>query len=103
MRPVQVFLLSCIEPLPIQAPFPFEHGSEEDHQWKHGEIVENTSMKDLLSRLDVQGFVLDLDKPISEAPEIEGFSIRLDDPTTLVAAVPIAFHSRYQSKIESST
>ena len=41
MRPVQVFLLSCIEPLPIQAPFPFEHGSEEDHQWKHGEIVEN--------------------------------------------------------------
>ena len=32
----------------------------------HGEIVENTSMKDLLSRLDVQGFVLDLDKPISE-------------------------------------
>ena len=54
----------------------------------HGEIVENTSMKDLLSRLDVQGFVLDLDKPISEAPEIEGFSMRLDDPTTLVAAVP---------------
>ena len=54
----------------------------------HGEIVENTSMKDLLSRLDVQGFVLDLDKPISEAPEIEGFSLRLDDPTTLVAAVP---------------
>ena len=54
----------------------------------HGEIVENTSMKDLLSRLDVQGFVLDLDKPISEAPDIEGFSLRLDDPTTLVAAVP---------------
>lgn len=54
----------------------------------HGEIVENTSMKDLLSRLDVQGFVLDLDKPISEAPYIEGFSLRLDDPTTLVAAVP---------------
>ena len=54
----------------------------------HGEIVENTSMKDLLSRLDVQGFVLDLDKPISEAPEIEGFSMRLDEPTTLVAAVP---------------
>jgi ABC-2 type transport system ATP-binding protein len=53
----------------------------------HGEIVENTSMKDLLSRLDVQGFVLDLDKPISEAPEIEGFSLRLDDPITLVAAV----------------
>ena len=53
----------------------------------HGEIVEDTNMKDLLSRLDVQGFVLDLDKPISAAPQIEGFPIRLDDPTTLVAAV----------------
>ena len=53
----------------------------------HGEIVEDTSMKDLLSRLDVQGFVLDLDKPITDAPEIEGFPMRLDDPTTLVAAV----------------
>ena len=53
----------------------------------HGEIVEDTNMKDLLSRLDVQGFVLDLDKPISAAPQIEGFPVRLDDPTTLVAAV----------------
>ena len=53
----------------------------------HGEIVEDTNLKDLLSRLDVQGFVLDLDKPISAAPQIEGFPMRLDDPTTLVAAV----------------
>ena len=53
----------------------------------NGEIVEDTSMKDLLSRLDVQGFVLDLDNPISEAPIIDGFPMRLDDPTTLVAAV----------------
>ena len=53
----------------------------------HGEIVEDTNMKDLLSRLDVQGFVLDLDKPISAAPQIEGFPMQLDDPTTLVAAV----------------
>lgn len=53
----------------------------------HGEIVEDTNMKDLLSRLDVQGFVLDLDKPISAAPQIGGFPMRLDDPTTLVAAV----------------
>ena len=53
----------------------------------HGEIVENTSMKDLLSRLDVQGFVLDLNKPINEAPIIDGFPMRLDDPTPLVAAV----------------
>ena len=53
----------------------------------NGEIVEDTSMKDLLSRLDAQGFVLDLDNPITEAPIIDGFPMRLDDPTTLVAAV----------------
>jgi ABC-2 type transport system ATP-binding protein len=34
----------------------------------HGELVENTSMKDLLSRLDVQGFVLDIDKPLDQPP-----------------------------------
>ena len=53
----------------------------------HGDIVENTTMKELLSRLDVQAFVLDIDKPITEAPTIEAFPMRLDDPTTLVAAV----------------
>ena len=53
----------------------------------NGEIVEDTSMKDLLSRLDVQGFILDLDNPITEAPIIDGFPMRLDAPTTLVAAV----------------
>ena len=52
-----------------------------------GEIVEDTSMKDLLSRLDVQGFVLDIDKPLSEAPKIKDFPMRLDDPTTLIVAV----------------
>jgi ABC-2 type transport system ATP-binding protein len=36
----------------------------------HGELVENTSMKDLLSRLDVQGFVLDIDKPLDQPPSI---------------------------------
>jgi ABC-2 type transport system ATP-binding protein len=53
----------------------------------HGEIVVDTSMKDLLRKLDVQGFVLDLEKPLNEAPKIEGFEIRLDDPLTLVTAV----------------
>jgi len=52
-----------------------------------GEIVEDTSMKDLLSRLDVQGFVLDIDKPLSEAPKIKDFPMRLDDPTSLIVAV----------------
>ena len=52
----------------------------------HGEIVVDTSMKDLLSRLDVQGFVLDLEKPLDHAPIIDGFELRLDDPLTLVTA-----------------
>ena len=39
----------------------------------HGELVENTSMKDLLSRLDVQGFVLDIDQSLDQPPSIPIF------------------------------
>ena len=53
----------------------------------HGEIVADTSMKDLLSRLDVQGFVMDLDKPLDKEPIVEGFELKLEDSSTLVAAV----------------
>ena len=52
-----------------------------------GEIIADTSMKDLLSRLDVQGFVLDLEKPLENEPKVEGFELRLEDPLTLVAAI----------------
>jgi len=45
----------------------------------HGEIVEDTTVKDLLARLDVQTFVLDLNKDLSAAPVIEGVGIRLVD------------------------
>ena len=53
----------------------------------HGEIVVDTSMKDLLRKLDVQGFVLDLEEPLDNEPMIEGYNLRLDDPLTLVTAV----------------
>jgi len=53
----------------------------------HGEIVVDTSMKDLLRKLDVQGFVLDLEEPLDNEPKIEGYNLRLDDPLTLVTAV----------------
>ena len=53
----------------------------------HGEIVADTTMKDLLSRLDVQGFVMDLDKPLDKEPTVEGFELKLEDSSTLVAAV----------------
>ena len=52
-----------------------------------GKIVTNTGMKDLLGSLNVQGFAFDLDSPLSEAPEIEGFPLKLEDPLTLIAAV----------------
>ena len=53
----------------------------------HGEIVVDTSMKDLLRKLDVQGFVLDLEEPLYSEPMIEGYNLRLDDPLTLVTAI----------------
>ena len=53
----------------------------------HGELVENTSMKDLLSRLDVQGFVLDVNQSLDVAPSISNFEINLQDATTLNVAI----------------
>ncbi len=45
----------------------------------HGEIVENTSMKELLSRLDIETFVLDVESMPSEFPEIENVNFRIRD------------------------
>ena len=53
----------------------------------HGTMVADTSMKDLLGTLNVQGFVFDLIDPLEEAPLIEGFPLKLEDSLTLVAAV----------------
>ena len=53
----------------------------------YGELVENTSMKDLLSRLDVQGFVLDIDKTLDQPPSISKFPITLEDSSTLNVSI----------------
>ena len=53
----------------------------------HGEIVENTTMKDLLGRLNVQGFVFDLEEPLDSIPKIDGYPLKLLDNSTLVAAI----------------
>ena len=53
----------------------------------HGCLVENTSMKNLLSRLDVQGFVLDVNDPLEQAPVVPNFSIQLVDSATLNVAI----------------
>ena len=49
----------------------------------NGEIVENPSMKSLLSKLNVETFVLDLYAEISTTPELGEFSVRQIDPMTL--------------------
>lgn len=48
-----------------------------------GVLVECTSMKSLLSRLNMETFVFDLRDDLTQAPEIDGISCRLTDPHTL--------------------
>lgn len=48
-----------------------------------GELVAHTSMRGLLSQLDTETFVLDLDRPVAKAPEVPGYNLRLIDDHTL--------------------
>jgi ABC-2 type transport system ATP-binding protein len=54
----------------------------------HGRIVENTDMKSLLEKLQVETFILDLARPVDRAPELPGFDVHLRDAGTLEVAVP---------------
>lgn len=49
----------------------------------HGKIIENTSVKDLLKKLDRETFILDIDRTLSEAPYLPGYKIKLVDNHTL--------------------
>jgi ABC-2 type transport system ATP-binding protein len=51
----------------------------------HGRIIENTSMKSLLSKLDVETFVLDLAATPSALPDVPGVSLSMADTVTLEA------------------
>ncbi len=53
----------------------------------HGRIIEQTSMARLLSQLNTELFVLNLDKPLSEAPEVPGYGVSLVDAETLEVEV----------------
>ena len=53
----------------------------------NGEIIANSSTRDLLATLNAVTFVCDLEKPVSEAPLIEGFECILSDPSTLEVEV----------------
>ena len=52
-----------------------------------GSIVEDTSMKELLSRLSIQSFVLDLEHEIQELPNLPIFDLKSQDPKTLIATL----------------
>ena len=52
-----------------------------------GTIVENTSMKELLSRLSIQSFVLDLEDELKEIPDLSIFDLKLQDSKTLIATL----------------
>jgi ABC-2 type transport system ATP-binding protein len=49
----------------------------------HGHLIENTTMKSLLNRLNLETFVLDLRDPLTAAPVVEGHEVRLRDNHTL--------------------
>ena len=50
---------------------------------QRGELAEQGDMRELLSRLHTETFVLDLRRPLDSAPEVEGYAVRQVDPTTL--------------------
>jgi ABC-2 type transport system ATP-binding protein len=54
----------------------------------HGTIVENTSMKLLLSKLDVETFVFDVNNMPEQLPNLHGITFRRIDDHTLEAEMP---------------
>ena len=54
----------------------------------HGQIVENTSVKHLLGKLDIETFVLDLREPAGTLPELDGIELIQRDATTLEVSIP---------------
>ncbi len=54
----------------------------------NGEIVENSDMAGLLSRLHTDHFVLDLALPLAHAPMLNGYQATLTNEKTLTVAVP---------------
>lgn len=48
-----------------------------------GELIENTSMKHLISQIDRETFILDIDQTLNTPPMISALAVRLIDETTL--------------------
>lgn len=57
----------------------------------HGQIVEHGPMRELLAKLDVEGFVLDVEGTLpAELPLIDGATLAAQDPQTLSLDMPRA-------------
>lgn len=54
----------------------------------HGEIIRNTSVRELLSELDTETFLLDLAEPLADVPDIVGFDVQQVD----VAQLAVVMH-----------
>ena len=54
----------------------------------HGVIVEDTSVRRLLEKLQMETFVLDLAEPLQEVPELGELTARLRDEQTMEVEVP---------------
>ena len=65
----------------------------------HGQLIENTSTKLLLGKLQVETFVLDLCDPVEQAPAVEGMEIQLRDPLTLEVSIPKSESLNYLFRI----
>jgi ABC-2 type transport system ATP-binding protein len=53
----------------------------------HGKIIEDTSMKEVLKKLSVETFILNLQNPLTAPPEIKDFSIKLVEKYVLEVIV----------------
>lgn len=53
-----------------------------------GRIVKDTNVKDLLSTLDIETFVLDLSAPVDALPALDGYEVTRVDEITLEAVLP---------------
>ena len=49
----------------------------------HGKIIENTSMKNFLSKMDKETFIFDINKCIKKVPNLKNYKIKIIDETTI--------------------
>lgn len=54
----------------------------------HGEIIEHAAMKNLIGRLNMQTFIIDLEKPINPNTQLKPYQYRIIDDTTVEIELP---------------